>query len=107
MIEIKYNTTEKGSLRLTVTGHARSAPKGEDLVCAGASILAMTLAQCVSSADEDKKLKCKPTLKLKDGDCVIWCLPKDKHYNEIRTQFETVVKGYNFLSFNYPEYVKA
>lgn len=106
MIVIHYNTTEKGSLRLEVTGHARSAPKGEDLICAGASILAMTLAQVISFAHADKKLKCSPTLQLEDGNCVIWCLPKDKYLDELRTEFETIVTGYDFLSMNYPEYVK-
>lgn len=106
MITISCNSTEKGSLRLEVRGHARSAPKGEDLVCAGASILAMTLAQVVSFAESNKKLKCKPQLKLVDGECVIWFIPKDKFYDELRTSFETVITGYDFLAMNYPEYVK-
>lgn len=43
MISAEYNG--KNGHKLTVTGHAGAAPKGEDLVCAAVTILVRSLAE--------------------------------------------------------------
>lgn len=40
MIRVRVKRDAKGVARVTVSGHAGSAPKGEDLICAAVSALA-------------------------------------------------------------------
>ena len=39
---------------LTITGHARAAPHGQDIVCAAVSALALTLIHSIEQLTEDK-----------------------------------------------------
>lgn len=47
MIQAVYD----GGSTLVVRGHARSGPKGKDLVCAGASTLVLTLRESCREAE--------------------------------------------------------
>ncbi len=52
---------EKGILSMELRGHAGFAELGKDPVCAGASVLAMTAAQCVRSMEQAGRLQKKAT----------------------------------------------
>lgn len=54
MIRVTYGP-EKWSV--TVEGHSGSAPKGEDLICAAATILTLTLAETVEAVCEERELE--------------------------------------------------
>ena len=55
-----YRKPSNGSIHMTLKGHADAAPKGEDLICASATMLAYTVAQAVQFMFENNKLKKKP-----------------------------------------------
>ena len=49
MIKIHFwQEKEKGSIHMKVKGHADTAPKGADLVCASATMLVYTVAQAMT-----------------------------------------------------------
>lgn len=107
MIEVTLKHDEKNKyLRLEVKGHANSAPIGEDLVCASASILTYTLDQIVLVAEKEGKLASKPVVKIDNGDAVVACRCKgDDAYTELIHAFYVVQIGYYLLQHNFPEYI--
>lgn len=108
MIQVRFEKSEDGkSLILTVKGHAGQAPKGQDIVCASASILAYTVAQAVLNMREQGKLKKTPTVRLNEGDAVITCKPNRACYNDALILFQMAETGYDLLSHKYPDFVSV
>ncbi len=95
---------KNGSLILRVSGHAASAPKGEDLVCAGASTLAMTLAANVNLMRAQGKLERAPKVMLHDGYVLVRAKPKEEYRGEMLMLFSFIQVGMYQLKHNYPEY---
>lgn len=93
-----------GSLGLRVSGHSASAPKGEDLVCAGASTLAMTLAANVSMMNAHGKLERAPKIILRDGHALVRAKPKEEYRGELLLLYSFTQVGMYQLKQNYPEY---
>lgn len=100
-----YTDKESGSITLRLSGHAGQAKKGEDTVCAAASMLAYTVAQSLQFMHEEGKLKNRPKLKLAPGDSVIEAMPKEDAYAEALHIFFVAQVGFHLLSHNYPQYV--
>lgn len=90
---------------MKLTGHAGQAKKGEDIVCASASILAYTVAQAIQFMYEQGELQKKPRIKLAEGDSVIVAKPKPESYAEALHTFFVAQVGYHLLAHNYPQYV--
>ena len=88
-------------LALRVEGHAGYAKVGEDIVCASASILAFTLAQCVAEA-EHKYVD----VGLASGDAFICCEPTDKELPRMQNAFAFAKTGYALLAHEYPQCVE-
>lgn len=106
MIRAKFRVDDKtGALKMSVRGHAGSAKKGEDLVCAAASILAYTAAQDVTDLHRDGRLKEKPKVKMQSGRTTIEALPKDDAYAETLHTLFVIQKGFVLLAANQPKYV--
>jgi uncharacterized protein YsxB (DUF464 family) len=106
MLNIEFFTNkDSGSITMKLAGHAGQAKKGEDIVCAAASILAYTVAQTLQFMYEQGDLKKKPLLKLEEGDTVIVAKPKKESYAEALHTFFVAQVGYHLLSHNYPQYV--
>ena len=91
---------------MTIKGHADAAPKGEDLICASATMLAYTVAQAVQFMHESKKLKKKPKIHIKDGEATIIATPKEEAYAETLHTFWVAQCGVHVLAHNYPQNVK-
>ena len=91
--------------RLTVTGHARSAEPGKDLVCASASILAYTLAANVANMADNGQVR-QPVIKTDNGDAEISCNPRHNLKASVTLVFDTVCVGFELLAHDYPEYIK-
>ena len=91
--------------RLTVTGHARSAEPGKDLVCAAASILAYTLAANVANMADNGQVR-QPVIKTDKGDAEISCNPRHNIKASVTLIFDTVCAGFELLAHDYPEYIK-
>lgn len=106
MVQAEFFTNkESGSITMKLTGHAGQAKKGEDIVCASASILAYTVAQALQFMYEQGDLQKKPLLKLDEGDTIIVAKPKHEAYAEALHTFFVAQVGYHLLAHNYPQYV--
>lgn len=103
MIKATLQKDEKNrSLILKMSGHANTAPAGEDIVCAGASTLVYTLAQLAMFYQQMKKLRKKPNIKLEGEETLIVISPKKKFAGEIENSFFVIQTGLSLLATNYP-----
>lgn len=99
MIRIKYWPE---TLDILVEGHAGSAEKGEDLICAAASALANTL-EAVFDVQEDM-LGCA-VRKKEIPSFHAWIEPETQLLAQAFVVMETIATGYRALAEEYPEYV--
>ena len=100
MLNIKITEDE-----LEIRGHADYAPHGFDIVCAAATILSYTAAECGKNAAAQEWLKEKPIINLKPGHIKICCAPKAAHSPEIHAVFRSLRSGFQILGENYPKSV--
>ena len=101
-----YQKPSHGSIHMTVKGHAETAPKGEDLICSAATMLAYTVAQAVQFMYENKQLKQKPKIHIEDGEAVIIATPTEDAYAEALHTFWVAQCGVHVLAHNYHNNVK-
>lgn len=101
-----YQKPSRGSIHLALKGHSNTAPKGEDLICSAATMLAYTVAQAVQFMHEQGKLKTKPKIHIKDGEATIIATPTEEAYAEILLTFWVAQCGIHVLAHNYPLNVK-
>jgi uncharacterized protein YsxB (DUF464 family) len=101
-----YQKPSNGSIHMTLKGHAGTAPKGEDLVCSAATMMAYTVAQAVQFMYESDKLKLKPKIHFGDGEATIIATPTEEAYAEVLHAFWVVQCGVHVLAHNYPTNVK-
>ena len=83
---------------LTITGHARAAPHGQDIVCAAVSALALTLIHSIEQLTEDKI-----EYEIESGNISV------KHGNlseKARTLTDSFFIGFSGVAAAYPECVK-
>ncbi|MBR0040974.1 MAG: ribosomal-processing cysteine protease Prp [Oscillospiraceae bacterium] len=100
MIVVKYNRRDTV---MSVKGHAGSAVKGRDLVCAAASILGLTLI----AAAMDSREKYLPAVTQREGEIRVACRPKGRGTALCRRMMDTIFTGYELLSGQYPDFVRA
>ena len=106
MVKIHFwQEKDKGSIHLKVKGHAGTAPKGEDLVCASATMLVYTVAQAMSFMHEQGQLEEKPHIKIREGKAVVVARPKEEFFAEALHTFWVAQCGAHLLAKNYPEAV--
>lgn len=98
---------EKREATLKISGHAGQAKRGDDIICASASILAYTLAQVIKAMEHHGDLAEPPTIDMESGDAVIVCRARDPFlFAEIMYAFFVVETGYTLLAKNYPQFVE-
>lgn len=97
---------EKSFLSVDVKGHAAFAELGKDPVCAGASALAMTAAQCAKTMEEAGRLQKKAKIQLRNGRVLVTVKPKPERYDEAAHLFWVIRTGMGLLSEAYPENVR-
>lgn len=101
MIEVRYYPEQN---RVTVQGHAGSAEKGKDLICAACSALAITLAENVRQMEESGLAR-EMTVDLEDGHADIRCIPSKQGIEAVRRTFESVCVGFDILAKKFPAYI--
>ena len=101
-----YTDKSSGSITLKLTGHAGAAEKGQDIICASASILAYTVAQTMEYMHAEGGLRKKPRIEFSDGNATIVAKPKEDSYAEALHTFFVAQVGYSLLAHNYPQYVE-
>lgn len=87
---------------MCMTGHAGAGVRGADLVCAGASMLACTLAEAVERMYEQRMLRRVPRVELEEGRAEIIVLPKRTAFQAAAMAFWTVQTGVNALAESFP-----
>ena len=106
MVKVHFwQDKEKGSIHMKVKGHAGTAPKGEDLVCASATMLVYTVAQAMMFMNEQGYLAEKPKIKVREGKASVSVIPKEEYFAEALHTFWVAQCGAHVLSKNYPEAV--
>ena len=106
MIKIHFwQEKDKGSIHMKVKGHAGTAPKGADLVCASATMLVYTVAQAMMFMYEQGQLEEKPHIKIREGKAIVVAKPKEDYYAEVLHTFWVAQCGAHTLASNYPEAV--
>ena len=101
MIRVIYDRKE---CRLSVAGHANSAEPGKDLVCAGVSALACTLAANVLRLEELGQAEAV-TVRLEPGSAELVCRPGPGYSDLVFGVFDTGCLGFALLSGEYPRYI--
>ena len=101
-----YQKPDNGSIHMTLKGHAGTAPKGEDLVCSAATMLAYTVAQAVQFLYEKGQLQKKPKIHITDGSATIIATPTEEGYAPVLHTFWVAQCGIHVLQHNYPQNVK-
>jgi len=91
---------------MKLKGHAQAAPKGEDLICASATMLAYTVAQAVQFMFEQGQLKREPKISIRNGEATIIATPVEDYYPETLHTFWVAQCGIHVLAHNYPDYVE-
>jgi uncharacterized protein YsxB (DUF464 family) len=99
MIQVLWEERED-RLTLQVTGHAGSAPAGQDLICAGMTTLVYALAQTLQSSGE--RLAEEPDIQLSPGFALIRAKAKPE---TLRGAFQMAINGAKLLATHYPECV--
>ena len=106
MVKIHFwQEKDKGSIHMKVKGHADTAPKGEDLVCASATMLVYTVAQAMTFMHEQGQLEEKPQIKIREGKAVVVARPKEDYFAEVLHTFWVAQCGAHVLACNYPDAV--
>lgn len=98
---------DAGRLSMRVSGHAGHGPKGFDVICAGASMLAYTAAQCLDLMAKEGKLEGEPVLNVSEGRLSVSVVPKNEYFREALHVFWVAEVGYQLLAASYPDHVKA
>ena len=94
-------------MELTLDGHAGSAPKGQDIVCAAISILSQALVNAL--ADLEMKNRCTHVMwegNQEDGYLKIAAQISWANLSLVRGYFEVAVTGLWMLADRYPEYIR-
>lgn len=93
----KYN-------RVKISGHAHSGEPGRDLICAGASTLAVTLATNVRYMAEMGYVR-DPVIELESGEALIQCTPERRFRKSVEQVMNSVCVGFEALALQYPEHI--
>lgn len=94
-----------GAVCMEMQGHALTAPKGEDLICAAATMVVYTLAQAVQFLYEQNRLLEKPEVRITDGYAKIHVYPRKCALAETLMTFWVAQAGAYVLERNYPQAV--
>ena len=103
MIRVRY-TPDK--FRLTVEGHAGSAERGRDLICAAVSTLVLTLAENVARMKKAGWLE-GHGVEIMAGKARIQCLPREEWKMAVEVVFTVILAGFELLGEKWPEFVEV
>lgn len=106
MVKIVFSQQDD-DMSISLQGHAGTAPKGEDLVCAAVTMLTYTAAQAAMDFLAADKLRREPTVSLASGDCVVTICPKETAKAEANAVWRTLLHGYQLLESSYQKAVSV
>ena len=91
---------------LDMDGHANSAPKGQDLICAAESMLTQALLQTLIDMEKERKTSISWTGSPEMGFLRIEAAPAEGHRDEVTAAFRVTVTGLRMLAKEYPRYIE-
>lgn len=100
-----HHVTGQNAYIAEIKGHAGFDELGKDVVCAGASMYAMGLAQSVLQMRQAGKLKKIPNVRVKNGEVFVVAKPKPEHEAELRHYFYMAQVGFKLLETAYPDHI--
>lgn len=103
--KFRYNPAER-KLSMRVSGHAGAGPKGFDVVCAGASMYAFGIAQCLKDMEEEGKLERPAMIDISSGRVSVCVIPNEECFYEALHTFYVAQRGFHLLAESYPDNVK-
>ena len=107
MITAKFFENKlKDRFEVTIDGHAHAAEKGEDLICAGTSVLSLTLVQVIKTMEQQGFFVNKVKAKVKEGHTSITCKPKAEYYTAVLNTILTIKTGFNMLATMFSDYIE-
>ena len=101
MIQVTYYRSYN---RITIQGHAHSGEPGHDLVCAGVSTLAYTLAANVANLEANGHAR-NVNVKMESGDAEISCTVRSGAKAIVARIYEAICVGFEILARDYPQYI--
>ena len=104
MVEFTYAVCPDSRFIVDIEGHAEYAPRGSDVVCAAASILALDLADIAKKAEREGKTK-SLYVETGDGRVSIDADFKRAYAGEFAAALRTVENGFALLESAYPDHV--
>ena len=91
--------------QLTIEGHAGSAPKGEDLICAGVSALWHTLvANAMGWKDQGYLMDLR--VQEIEGYCQLSYVPRSRYGNILGVITGSITVGLERLAMDYPKNIQ-
>lgn len=104
MIQVTIGDRDE-TLWLSMEGHAGAAPKGQDIVCAAATMLMYTAAQAALDMGSRGELQRPPSVKLDEGNACAAFWPKKEALEKGRLVLDVIRRGLEVLGKRYPENV--
>lgn len=102
-IEVKQLEVEKGRYySIEAHGHAGAGVEGQDIVCAGISVLMQTLASTVEQMARGKELRFGAVSYREDG-MSVEAMPREDSGAVLEALYEFVLTGLTALAGQYPE----
>lgn len=95
-----------GDISFKSTGHAQSAPKGEDLICAAASAFALQATQSIRTMERQEWLEKPAIAEVKAGRCYLRIRPKPEYRVICFNMLQVVATGYQVLAETFPKHVE-
>lgn len=95
MLDIRM---DKRRFAVSLSGHAGFAPVGADIVCAGASMLAATLARALGGVDGYHYSDDGSTMNIS-------CTPTAAQLPRVMTTLDVIDSGFGLLASTYPNHV--
>ena len=90
---------------LTVKGHAGTAPKGSNIVCAGVSVLVQALACQLSLLGDAQMYSCTVDGEPGSGAVAITAVPTGAGLQQVSGMFRMALTGFHLLAGHYPAQV--
>ena len=97
---------DQGRLCMRISGHAGHGVKGTDVVCAGASMYAYGIAQCLEIMYDEGKLEGEPVLSISEARMSVSVIPKAEWFHDVLLIFWVAQTGLQLLAEAYPDHAK-
>lgn len=108
MIDVKILKDENGLRGYRISGHANYRESGEDIICAGVSMLSQTILESLVKVSKIREEEIKYNIEAETGFLDV-LIPKeldDKVFNDSQILIKSLVTGIELIIEAYPNYIK-